>query len=110
MTRVWVEIESWYSDGHRSKRKVQLPPPSRTCPECERATMKLDDHVLVCRRCGFEQTTGDALTEWWEGVVYPETGDGHGERSPDLGYCYAAQVVDADDPSLIGLSTEWVGS
>jgi len=85
VSRVTVQIESVYSDGHSSTRKVKLPPPALPLRE-------------------------ETLTSWWEEVVYPETGDGHGERSPDLGFGYFAHVVDADDPGLIGLANEWVGS
>jgi hypothetical protein len=77
---VTVRIGSHYADGHSSVRQVTLEAP-----------------------------TSDGLEAWWEDVVYPETGDGHGERFPKLGHCYDAEVI-AGDPLLVGLTREWVGS
>lgn len=78
MARVTVKIENVYEDGHESTREVLLAPP------------------------------GDDLDAWWDEVVWPETGDGHG-ADEDLGSCYTATILAADDPALVGQSFEWVG-
>jgi hypothetical protein len=73
---VTVRIENSYSDGHESKSEVLLPPPE-----------------------------GD-LTQWFEDVVYPHTGDGHG-IGKDLGSCHVATIIAADDAALLGENCEW---
>jgi hypothetical protein len=75
---VTVLLENTYSDGHHSERTVELEAP-----------------------------TGD-LDEWWEDIVFPETGDGHGIDA-DCGSCYTATVLAAPaHPELVGLSEEWI--
>lgn len=54
------------------------------------------------------ETPTGPLEDWWEDVVFPRTGDSHGANS-DLGFCYTATIVKADDRSLIGESHEWSG-
>jgi hypothetical protein len=81
--RVTVRITNDYSDGHASNHTVALDAPTAVSDE--------------------------ELDEWFEDVVFPETGDGHG-TDEDLGYCYTARIVAADDESLIGACFEWVGS
>jgi len=44
------------------------------------------------------------IEQWWEDVVWPHTGDGHGEN---LNACYTATITSADDSSLHGQSFEW---
>lgn len=73
---VTVQIENTYSDGHRSTHTAKVPAPTGT------------------------------VIQWWEEVVYSETGDGHGAGA-DLGSCYTATVIAADDPALVGQTYEW---
>ena len=75
-TTVTVKIENDYSDEHHSESTVELPAP-----------------------------TGD-LDEWWNDVVFPHTGDGHGAEG-DLGSCYTATIV-AGPARLLGETTEWI--
>jgi hypothetical protein len=75
--QVRVKIENAYSDGHESTRQVDLPAPA-----------------------------GD-LTDWFELVVHPETGDGHG-LDRELGSVYIATIIEAEDASLIGEVCEWM--
>lgn len=45
------------------------------------------------------------LEDWWEDVVFPETGDGRGGDA-----CYEAEVLECDEfPELVGLKNEWDG-
>lgn len=48
------------------------------------------------------------IDDWWDRVVLDETGDGHGVGN-DLGYCYTATILEADDPVLVGEAYEWSG-
>lgn len=82
--QVTVKIENAYSDEHTSTREVSLPAPPR--------------HAVYPE---------DVLDKWFEDVVYPETGDGHGIDS-DLGSCYTATIIAAEDTLLVGLSREWI--
>jgi len=78
---VVVRIVNTYEDGHES------------CSE----------HRVVAPQ-------GD-LAEWWEEVVFPLTGDGHGAANPNLGTCYEATVIACDQeehPGLLDESWEWV--
>jgi hypothetical protein len=77
---VTVKITNDYSDGHHSEREVILPSP--------------------------ELPLTRPLDEWWDEVVYPETGDGHGIDG--LGSCYTAEIIAADSESLLGRAYEWV--
>lgn len=74
---VIVKIENDYSDEHHSEHTVELPAP----------TTELD--------------------EWWEDVVFPHTGDGHGIDF-DGGSCYTATVIDGDRKALVGATHEWI--
>lgn len=47
------------------------------------------------------------LEAWFEEKVFPLTGDGHGIGN-DLGSCYVATIVRADDASLVGATHEWM--
>lgn len=71
---VIVRIENDYEDGYRSERDVELPAP-----------------------------TAD-VEAWFDDVVWPLTGDGHGAN---LNACYTATII-AADAALLGLSMEWV--
>lgn len=73
---VTVRIENAYADGHESQREVIFAAP-----------------------------TGD-LEEWFDTVVYRETGDGHGVDGQ--GSCYVATIIAADDEQLVGAQNEWV--
>ena len=73
---VVVKIENDYEDGHHSESTHSLPAPS-----------------------------GD-LDEWWEEVVYPNTGDGHGIDF-DGGSCYTAEII-SGPTEVLGESTEWI--
>ena len=71
-----VRIHNSYSDGHESTVRVAV-----------------------------EDPTGD-LNDWWDAVVWPLTGDGHGiDTGADA--CYEATIEGADDEALIGQTYEW---
>lgn len=74
---VTVKIENAYSDGHESEREVKLVGPR-----------------------------DEPLDEWFEEVVYEYTGDGRGAGN-DLGSCYIATIIEADNPALVGQTYEW---
>lgn len=78
MRPVTVRIDNAYSDGYESSSLHELEVPA-----------------------------GAELEEWWEEVVWPLTGDGHG-AGVKLGTCYTATIV-AGDPELVGESQEWAG-
>lgn len=87
MGRVIIRMENVYEDGHESERILDVSPPPPTAWKDE---VELD--------------------AWWEEVVWPETGDGHG-IGKDLGYCHVATIIGGDvDQALVGKSTEWAGS
>lgn len=74
-----VLIENSYSDGHESSRTVELPDPNGRL----------------------------SLDEWWEDVVWPETGDGHGIDN-DIASVYTATITEAPEHAdLVGLTREW---
>ena len=73
---VTVKIENTYSDGRHSEGIVGVVAPSAD------------------------------LDDWWNDIVFPHTGDGHGEDG--LGSCYTATVIAADEAELIGKSYEWI--
>lgn len=77
---VIVHIENDYEDGYRSESDVELPAP------------------------------GADVEAWWEDVVFPHTGDGHGVNpgGRTLDACYTATVI-AGEPDHVGLSNEWIG-
>ena len=52
-------------------------------------------------------TCRSGLDDWWEEVVFPETGDGHGIDF-DGGSCYTATILQSDVPGLAGETYEWV--
>ena len=82
--KVTVKIENDYSDGHHSEREVVLDAPDN-----------------------LDSSKGQSLNDWFEEVVYPETGDGHG-AGRDLGSCYTATIVKAEGQSALdGQSIEW---
>lgn len=80
---ITVKIENDYSDGHHSERAVVLPEPSA-------------DRLIPA-----------GCDEWFESVVFPETGDGHGTDGT-LGSCYTATITHAADAKLVGKSYEWI--
>lgn len=87
MSKAVIRMQNAYEDGHESERVFTVAPPPSTAWKDE---VELD--------------------AWWEEIVWPETGDGHG-RDKDLGYCHVATIIGGDvDKSLIGKSVEWVGS
>jgi hypothetical protein len=73
-----VHIENYYEDGHESTSDelVEAPGP------------------------------GESLEDWWEDVVFPLTGDGHGEN---MNSSYTATIIEADPANahLVGQSNEW---
>jgi len=77
---VTVRIHNAYSDGHESTHEVEVAVPA------------------------------GPLEEWWEDEVWPETGDGHGADNEDLGTCYTATIILAEDLRLLGANHEWVSS
>lgn len=83
--KVTVRIENDYEDGHSSQREVVLDAPDN-----------------------LDFAAGLSLEDWWEEVVFPETGDGHGADS-DLGSCYTATITACPNAALVGQSTEWAG-
>lgn len=76
---VTVKVTNTYEDGHTSQTVVDVDGP--------------------------EDPTD--LDEWWEDEVFPHTGDGHGDAHPKLGAGYEAEIIHADEPSLVGQRTEW---
>jgi hypothetical protein len=86
MSRVKVSIENVYYDGYEETRVVELAAPSAKHP------LPADDD---------EWADDDS---YWEFVVWPETGVG---RDGDA--LYTATIIEADDPSLVGLTHEWGG-
>jgi hypothetical protein len=83
MQALTVKIENAYSDGHESQSEVILHAPDDLGRDREEAL--------------------DFLSE----EAYPHTGDGHGIDN-DLGSCYVATIIAADDPNLLNLSVEWI--
>lgn len=79
MSTVTVRIENAYTDGHESEVDVELEAPEDPAE----------------------------LGEWWDDVVFPHTGDGHGAEKPGLGSYHIARIDRADDESLVGQSMEW---
>jgi len=77
---VTVKIENTYEDGHESVVEVEVENPE---PE------------------------DDDLDTWWEDVVFPLTGDGHGAKHPKLGCFYEATVIRADDQRMVGHTRDW---
>jgi hypothetical protein len=73
-----VRIDNTYTDGHRSSRTVELPAPDRD------------------------------LDEWFDDVVYPETGnsDYAGERG--IGTVFTATIIACDVHEHVGRDAEWV--
>lgn len=84
--KVTVKIENAYSDGHESKHEVVLDAP--------------DDLGA------FGEMFYPRLEQWFQDVVWPETGDGHGANN-DLGSCFTATILAADSPLLLGRGYEW---
>lgn len=76
--RMKILIENDYEDGSRSTSVLELAE--------EPAVAEMDD--------------------WWEDVVWPETGDGSGAN---MDACYTATITEADTAGLVGLKREWVG-
>lgn len=74
---VRVTIRNFYADGHSSSKIVDLEPP------------------------------GQDIDEWFDEVVWPHTGDGHGDEHPKLGFRYEVEIGDAADSALIGLCRQW---
>ena len=76
-----VKITNDYSDGHRSQ-----------CEELVEGPASED---------------ADDLTAWFEDVVWPLTGDGHGADS-SLHSCYTAEIISCDVKEHLGEWYEWV--
>lgn len=74
-----VKIDNAYSDGHESSHEVLVDPPEGT------------------------------LEEWFEDVVWPHTGDGHGTDN-DLGTCFVATIIACDVEAHLGEQYEWTSS
>ena len=85
---VTVKITNDYSDGYHSEHEALVDPPDMD--------VKLDDIYE------------DAVEQWFNEVVLEETGDASHD-STQLGYCYTATVIAADDASLVGREYEWAG-
>lgn len=78
-SKVRVLITNDYSDGHHSESTVEVDAPT---------------------------DQDDWLSEWFNDVVFPHTGDGHGTKR-GLGSCHTAQIIAAPDPALVGKEYEW---
>lgn len=76
--KVAVLYVNTYSDGHASRRVVELDAPD----------------------------AADDIEAWWEVDVLSETGDGHG-ADRDVSAHYEATVLYAPDAALVGQSREW---
>ncbi len=75
-----IHVENTYSDGHESERDVEV-----------RA------ELLQC-------AIGEE--EFWEEVLWQETGDGHG-ISRDVESYYAVTILESASPELVGQKREW---
>lgn len=79
---VLVSITNTYEDGHESESEVWVTaPPNETMPS----------------------------EEWWEKVVFPHTGDGHGENLRAVHEATIMRVSDPNDTTMCGLSNTWEG-
>lgn len=96
MASVIVKIENDYSDGHHSEHTVELDSPS--------CYGHRDIHSGETFHC--DGTSDNELADWWEEVVYPHTGDGHGADN-DVGSCYTATIIHGP-ARLLGETTEWI--
>ena len=76
--KVTVLVENAYSDGHKSQATIPLKAP-------------FDPFILEM---------------WWEEVVFPLTGDGHG-KSHGRGSCYTATIL-TGPKMLVGKKHEWM--
>jgi hypothetical protein len=81
MGRVTIRMENAYSDGHSSVQRHDVDAPGQGVP----------------------------IEDWWEDVVWPLTGDGHG-IDKDLGSYHLATIIEADRTELIGETFEWDSS
>jgi hypothetical protein len=72
-----VSISGVYECGHQYTRIVDVPDPG----------------------------PGQPIEDWWEYVVWEETGDNHTE---DEGNCTNAVILACIEPQLIGAKWEWV--
>jgi len=79
---VEIRIENAYSDGHESVHIAKVAEP---------ASLSERD-----------------LEDWWQDVVFPKTGDGHGQHHSGGSY-YQVTVIKADTTALIGQTHEWGG-
>jgi hypothetical protein len=80
---ITVRIENDYEDGHHSERIARVDKPD----------------------------VNQTLEDWWNDVVFPETGDGHGVGG--MGSCYTATIlhchpVTHHDVYLPGQTYEWI--
>jgi hypothetical protein len=100
MSLVTVKIENAYEDGHESESEVQVNAPAVGLmhPSQIEADVERYGHIAAWR---------PVMADWWEEVVWPHTGDGHGIDC-DLGSCYVATIITADDPNLVGATYEWI--
>lgn len=86
---VKVHITNDYSDGHHSESTVDVQAPE--------SAADLDDDN--------DEYDGE---NWWWGIVYEHTGDGHGNGDfGKLGSCYTATIIEASDPELVNREYEW---
>ena len=96
-----IKIENAYEDGHASSTTVTVDDP--VCPGHESTSGPIGVSVYCDGSC----FTG--LDDWWEEVVFPHTGDGHGADHPELGTFYTATVQRSDVRGLAGQTREWGG-
>jgi hypothetical protein len=73
-----IHVENTYSDGHESERDTEVREPA----------------------------PGEDIEEFWEEVLWEETGDGHG-ISRDVESYYAVTILESASPELVGQKREW---
>jgi hypothetical protein len=85
-----VRITNDYSDGHTSTHEARVAAPA-----------------IDWKGWGGGTPPEIDWESWWQEVVWPETGDGHGAAYPELGCCYTAEIIAADEADHLGKTYEW---
>lgn len=102
MIKTTVKIENYYEDGHESTHEVELDGPE--CPG-----HPADEYGPAGVETFCDGTCLNGLDDWWDEVVWPETGDGHGKDN-DLGTCFVGTIVKSNVRELVGKTYEWTSS
>lgn len=97
-----VKIEDTYEDGYEAERVIEILGPEPDPDDL--------DEVRERTNAAGEISEWD----WWDAEVQPHTGDGHGlpenhGGKRTLEACSEAEIIEADNPALVGRSYEWLG-